>query len=77
MSREEFRNFVKTVEHNILLKEKLLECKTSKDLILLAKKYGYSVTLEDLNYDKTASQFENWFFFIYLTTILPTIPAPL
>tara|TARA_B100001250_G_scaffold143448_1_gene122798 strand:+ start:47 stop:259 length:213 start_codon:yes stop_codon:yes gene_type:complete len=61
MSRENFRNFVKTVEHNILVKEKLLQCKTSKDLILLAKKYGYSVTLEDLNYDRTASQFENWY----------------
>ena len=61
MSREEFRNFVKTVEHNILVKEKLLQCKTSKDLILLAKKYGYSITLEDLNYDKTATQFELWF----------------
>ena len=61
MSREEFVNFVKTVEHNILVKEKLLQCKTSKDLIFLAKKYGYSVTLEDFNYDNTATQFELWF----------------
>jgi len=61
MSREEFRNFVKTVEHNIIVKEKLLECKTSKDLILFAKRYGYSITLEDLNYDKTATKFELWF----------------
>ena len=60
MSREEFRNFVKTVEHNILIKEKLVRCKTSKDLILLAKRYGYSITLEDLNYDKTATKFEHW-----------------
>ena len=61
MSRNEFRDFVKTVEHNILVKEKLLKCKTSKDLILLAKRYGYSITLEDLNYDKTANKFESWF----------------
>ncbi len=61
MSREEFRNFVKTVEHNIHVKKNLLQCKTSKDLILLAKKYGYSISLEDLNYDKTATQFEAWF----------------
>ena len=61
MSREEFRNFVETVEHNILIKEKLIQCKTSKDLILLAKSYGYSIKLEDLNYDKTATQFERWF----------------
>ena len=61
MSREEFRNFVKTVEQNIILREKLLKCKTSNELILFAKKYGYSITLEDLNYDKTATQFESWF----------------
>ena len=61
MSREEFKNFVRTVEHNIFLKEKLLKCKTSKDLILLAKKYGYSIKFEDLNYDKTATKFEAWF----------------
>ena len=61
MSREEFRNFVKTVEYNLFVKEKLSQCKTSKDLILLAKKYGYSITLEDLNYDKTATHFESWF----------------
>ena len=61
MSREEFRNFVKTVEHNTLIKEKLVQCKTSKDLILLAKSFGYSLTLEDLKNDNTATQFEVWF----------------
>ncbi len=61
MSREDLRNFVKTIEHNIFLKEKLLRCKTSQDLITLAKKYGYSIRFEDLNYDKTANKFETWF----------------
>ena len=61
MSREEFRNFVRTVERNILVKEKLIQCKTSKDFISLAKNYGYSITLEDLNYDKTATEFGQWF----------------
>ena len=60
MSREEFKNFVYTVEHNILIKEKLITCKTSKDLILLAKSYGYSITLEDLRYDETANKFGLW-----------------
>ena len=50
MSREELKTFVKTVEHNVHLKEKLVECKTSKDLILLAKQYGYTINLEDLTY---------------------------
>ncbi len=61
MSREEFRNFIKTVKHNIFVKEKMMQCKDSKDLILLAKKYGFTITLDDLNYDHTASHFENWF----------------
>ena len=61
MSREQFRNFVRTVENHIELKEKIFQCKSSKDLILLAKKHGYSITLEDLNYDETATKFETWF----------------
>ena len=61
MSRYEFINFIKTVEHNIILKEKIIECRTSGEFILLAKKYGYSITLEDLNYDKTATKFGDWF----------------
>ena len=61
MSREEFRNFVTTVEHNIILKEKIIQCQSIKDMILLAKRYGYSITLKDLNYDQTATKFESWF----------------
>ena len=61
MSREEFKNLVKTFEHNIILKEKLMKCKTSKELISLAKNYGYNITLGDLNYDKTATKFDSWF----------------
>ena len=59
MSRDEFRNFVRTVDHNIQVKKKLVQCKTLKDLILLAKNYGYSISLEDFNYDKTATKFES------------------
>jgi len=61
MNREEFKNFFKKVEHNILIKKELIQCKTSQDLILLAKKYGYLITFEDLNYDKTATKLDFWF----------------
>ena len=61
MSREEFKNFIKTVKKNVSVKNKLVACKTSKDLILLAKKYGYTINFEDLIYDKTATKFESWF----------------
>tara|TARA_Y100001968_G_scaffold220572_1_gene203444 strand:+ start:1224 stop:1388 length:165 start_codon:yes stop_codon:yes gene_type:complete len=37
-----------------------LQYQTSKDLILLAKKYGYSITIEYLNYNKIATKFELW-----------------
>ena len=60
MSREEFKNFVITVEHNFLIKKELAKCKTKKDLILLAKQYGYYITLDDLNYDTVFTQFELW-----------------
>ena len=61
MRREEFKNLVKKFEHNILIKRELIQCKTSQDLILLAKKYGYLITFEDLNYDKTATKLDFWF----------------
>tara|TARA_B100000902_G_scaffold20214_1_gene24243 strand:- start:335 stop:619 length:285 start_codon:yes stop_codon:yes gene_type:complete len=61
MSREEFKNFIKTAKKNVSVKNKLVTCKTSKDLILLAKKYGYTINFEDLIYDKTATKFERWF----------------
>ena len=61
MSREEFKNFIKSSENNILLKEQIVQCQTSKDLILLARQYGLFITLEDLNYDRTATKIEFWF----------------
>ncbi len=61
ISREDFRNFIKAVEYNNLLKDKLVQCKSLKDLIILAKEHGYFITFENLNYDKTANEFDSWF----------------
>ena len=61
MSREELRNFVNTAEKSFSAKEKLVQCRTAEDLILLAKEYGYSITLEDLKHDLTATKFDLWF----------------
>ena len=61
MSRDDFINFVRTVEHNIFLQEKLSQCKTVLDITLLAKNYGQSISLEDFIHDKTATKFESWF----------------
>ena len=61
MSREEFKNFVNCVEHNIRVKKKLSKCKGRKELILLAKNHGYSVTIKDLEEDKTCTNFDFWF----------------
>ena len=61
MSREEFKNFLYAIDHNIFLKDKISKCKSSEDLIVIAKKYGFSITLKDLSYDLTAKKFESWF----------------
>ena len=61
MSRDDFKNFVRTVEHNIFLQEKLSQCKTVLDITLLAKNYGYSISLEDFIHDRTATKFDSWF----------------
>ena len=61
MSREEFKNFLYAIDRNIFLKDKLFKCNSSEDLIVLAKKYGFEITLKDLSYDQTARKFESWF----------------
>ena len=61
MSRISFKNFVICAERNINLQKKLVKCKTSKDLILLAENYGFKITSDDLNYDRTATKFGFWF----------------
>ena len=61
MSRDEFKNFVNTVENKRLFRDGLFNCKTPEDLIILARKHGFSITLKDLYYDKIASKFEFWF----------------
>ena len=61
MSREDLKSFVKTIEKNIIVKEKLSKCKSIKDLISLAKSYGYIISIKDLKYDKTATEIENWY----------------
>ena len=38
-----------------------MKFKTLNNLITLSKRHGYSLTIEDLIYDKTATKFENWF----------------
>ena len=61
MSREDLRNFVKAIEHNVFVREKLNECKTANDLIILAKNFGYTISFKDFKYDKAASEYESWF----------------
>ena len=61
MSREDLKGFVKTVEKNIIIKEKLSKCKTINDLISLAKSYGYIISIKDLKYDRTATEIDVWY----------------
>tara|TARA_B100000579_G_C22039355_1_gene491873 strand:+ start:219 stop:440 length:222 start_codon:yes stop_codon:yes gene_type:complete len=61
MSREELKKILYAIDHNIIFKDKFSECKSSEDFIVLAKKYGFSITLKDLSYDQTAGKLESWF----------------
>ena len=61
MTREEFKKFSYAIDHNIFLKDKFSECKSSGERLLLAKKFGFPITLKDLSYDQTAKKIESWF----------------
>ena len=37
-----------------------MQCKTSKKIIFLAQKYGYSISLKDFIQYKDATKFESW-----------------
>ena len=61
MSRFEFKSFIQTLEHSIILKDNIARCKTPKDVISVAKKYGFSISQEDFNHDEAATKIEAWF----------------
>ena len=61
MSLEELSNFLRSVEHSQSLREKLKNCSNDQSILKLAKDYGFSVQLKDLEDDPISEAIEKWF----------------
>ena len=61
MSRKNLSNFVSATEHSSSLRRELKECSDITALINLANKYGFQITIKDLEEDKKLSKIGNWF----------------
>ncbi len=61
MSREDLNSFFRAANHNYKLRESLLKCKNTDGILELAKNYGFSITLEDLNQDEISDKARDWF----------------
>tara|TARA_Y100001968_G_C19319704_1_gene698562 strand:- start:331 stop:552 length:222 start_codon:yes stop_codon:yes gene_type:complete len=62
MSRNEFKSFIRAAERNYNLRKELKNCEGSnKEVILLAKKHGFSITLKDFEEDLMAEKTGEWF----------------
>tara|TARA_B100000700_G_scaffold313055_1_gene397496 strand:- start:1920 stop:2141 length:222 start_codon:yes stop_codon:yes gene_type:complete len=62
MSREDLNNFIHSVEHSSSLRRELKRCNNDKvKLLLLAKKYGFHITDQDLQEDIQAEKTNKWF----------------
>ncbi len=62
MSREEFQDFIHAVEHSLSLREEINKALGDETLIIkLANKYGFKVTIKDLEEDSSAESVNAWF----------------
>ena len=61
MSREALSDFLYAAEHSFDLRKKLKDCKDKRDLIELAKEYGFSITNNDLLNEVKYSKLDHWF----------------
>lgn len=61
MSREDLSKFVEAAERSLSLRDELRFCKNDQRIIEIAAKYGFSITLKDINEDKQEEMIEDWF----------------
>ena len=61
MTRECFNDFIHSAEHSASLRRKLRKCSNPRELIKLAKDYGFSVSESDLKEDPEYARIEEWF----------------
>ena len=61
MSREDFSNFINAAEHNLQLRRELAKTKNWNEVIEIARKYRFSITLKDIKEEPIASETNKWF----------------
>ena len=61
MSRESFKDFIYTIDHNQSLRRQVAACENEEDLIAIARSHHFNITKEDLNADKKNSEAAEWF----------------
>lgn len=61
MSRESFRDFLHSIDHNRSLRRQVASCSSDETLIEVAKNHGFTITKEDLIADKKNSETAKWF----------------
>tara|TARA_B100000029_G_C17477559_1_gene924330 strand:- start:336 stop:566 length:231 start_codon:yes stop_codon:yes gene_type:complete len=61
MSREDLTNFLHAVNHSSSLRKEISDCKSQKNVIDIAQRYGFFITNQDLHEDGNAAKINNWF----------------
>lgn len=61
MSRESFKDFIHSIDHNQSLRRQVAACENEEDLIAVARSHHFKITKEDLNADKKNSEAAKWF----------------
>ncbi len=61
MTREEFKNFIKAVERNSILREKVKSSQSINNLLSLAKEYNFKISYKDFLDDKISTKLNEWF----------------
>ena len=61
MSREDLTNFIHAAEHHLQIRRELAKTKSWNDVIEIARKYRFSITLNDIEEDPLAEGANRWF----------------
>ncbi len=61
MTREGLSNFLYAAERSSSLRREIRKCNKIEDLFILAKDYGFSVCLKDIEEDATSTEIDSWF----------------
>ncbi len=61
MSREDLKSFINAAERSLEIRLALKKIKHINDILEIATKYGFKVTLEDLKDDSIIEDVATWF----------------